>query len=174
MAGATGRDRQAMLARLRAELALNRDFVGTHEAAFLAMAWTWQRLEAVGREFFQRFGLTDVQFNVLMILDDYRDRSFKQHELADILVVNRASIGGVLERMQARGWIDRVTDAEDRRAQRVRLTRAGRDKLAEVRKPYYRQLASLFEGVGEAALQDQIAWYERLRRRIDQLEAPAA
>ena len=48
--------------RLKGEIALNRPFRGTAEAAFLAMVWTWQCLEAVGRTFFPRYGITGAQF----------------------------------------------------------------------------------------------------------------
>lgn len=161
----------AALARLKAELALNRDFAGTYEAAFLAMAWTWHRLERIGRQFFAAFGMTDVQFNVLIILRDYGGKTFRQHELAEILVVNRASIGGVLERMESKGWIARVVDHDDRRAQRVQLTQAGRAKLQEVKAPYYRQLSRLFHGFDETVLHRQIAWFDDLRTRVAKFES---
>jgi DNA-binding MarR family transcriptional regulator len=160
----------AVIARLKAELALNRDFAGTYEVAFLAMAWTWQRLERMGRQFFAAYGITDVQFNVLMILHDYDGKMFRQHELAAILVVNRASIGGVLERMEIKGWIARVVDPEDRRAQRVRVTKQGRSKLEEVRAPYYRQLGALFKRTDDANLMRHVVWFDALRRSADQLE----
>jgi DNA-binding MarR family transcriptional regulator len=120
------------LRRLQSQIALNRDFRGSGEAAFLALVWTWQRLEAAGREFFPRYGITDVQFNVLMILWDYRDRPLRQHELAEILVVNRASAGGVIARVERAGWIARAVDAGDTRARLVSLTRAGIAKLGRI------------------------------------------
>src|SRR5688572_6752028 len=119
------------LRRLRSQIALNREFRGGGEAAFLALAWTWQRLEALGRDFFPRYGITDVQFNVLMILWDYRERLLRQHELAELLVVNRASAGGVIARLERAGWISRKVDPGDTRARLVRLTRAGIAKLEE-------------------------------------------
>ena len=130
--------------RLKAELALNREFRGAGEAAFLALLWTWQRLEALGREFFPRYGITDVQFNALMILWDYRDRELRQHELAEILVVNRASAGGMIARLERAGWIERSIDPRDTRARLVRLTPAGIAKLKEVRPAYYRLLGRVF------------------------------
>jgi DNA-binding MarR family transcriptional regulator len=125
----------ANVARLKAELALNREFTGEYEVAFLAMTWTWQRLERTGRQFMVAHGITDVQLNVLMILYDYQDKTFRHHELADIPVFNRAGIGGALERMEIRGWIARIVDPDDRRAQRVRITKQGRSKLLKVRVP---------------------------------------
>ncbi|MBS0322205.1 MAG: MarR family transcriptional regulator [Proteobacteria bacterium] len=159
----------AALERLKAEVVLNREFAGTYEATFLALARTWQALESLGRQFFAAYDMTDVQFNVLMILGDAYGQSFRQHQLADILVVNRASIGGVLERMERRRWIDRVPDPEDRRAIRVRISDAGLDKLQEVRGAYYLRLAELFEPADAAAQVAVIGWCDALRRRIDQL-----
>ena len=46
--------------------------------------------------YYSGHGITDAQFNALMILWDYRARALKQHELAELLVVNRASAGGVM------------------------------------------------------------------------------
>ena len=152
------------LRRLKSQIALNREFRGEGEAAFLALVWTWQRLEAFGREFFPRYGITDVQFNVLMILWDYRDRPLRQHELADILVVNRASAGGVIGRVERAGWISREVDAGDTRARLVRLTRAGIAKLEEVRGPYYRLLARVFrEGDAHAGF---IEYLDEVRSRL--------
>jgi DNA-binding MarR family transcriptional regulator len=157
---------QAALQRLAGEIALNRPLASRAEGAFLALAWTWERLEQAGRDFFPRHGITGAQFNVLMILDDYQGREFRQHELADILVVNRASAGSVLERMERNGWIERTPDAEDRRALRVRMTRAGRAKLQQVRPPYYQLMKRIFGHEEERGLDAFILFCDRLRAAI--------
>ena len=157
---------ETALRRLRSQIALNRDFRGAGEAAFLALVWTWQRLEAMGREFFPGYGITDVQFNVLMILWDYRDRPLRQHELAEILVVNRASAGSVIARVERAGWISREVDGGDTRARIVRLTRAGIAKLVEVRAPYYRLLGRIFRESDGASLTGLIAYLDEVRSRL--------
>ena len=154
------------LRRLQSQIALNREFRGTGEAAFLALAWTWQQLEAAGRAFFPRYGITDVQFNVLMILWDYRDRPLRQHELAEILVVNRASAGGVIARVERAGWIERQVDPGDTRARIVRLTRAGIAKLEEVRGPYYRLMHRVFRDSDGATLTGFIEYLDEVRSRL--------
>lgn len=161
------------LSRLVGEISLNREFTGLHEAAFLSMVWTWQRLEQAGRAFFPRFAITETQFNVLMILADYGERAFRQHELAEILVVNRASAGSVIERMERNGWLERSPDPADRRAMLVSLSRAGKAKLEEVRAPYYRLLGELFKQEDESDLRAMIVFCDRLRRGVDRVEAKA-
>jgi DNA-binding MarR family transcriptional regulator len=155
------------LARLAREIALNRPFRNLAEGALLAYAWTWDRLDELGRGFFARFDLTEAQFNVLMILDDHPDRRFRQHELASLLVVNRASAGNVLERMERKGLIARTQDPEDRRAMRVALTREGKARLDEVKGPYYRLLGRLLAGEDERSLRQVVAFCERLRAAIE-------
>jgi len=154
------------LRRLKHQIALNREFRGAGEAAFLALAWTWQQLEAAGRAFFPRYGITDVQFNLLMILWDYRDRPLRQHELAEILVVNRASAGAVIARVERAGWLEREVDPGDTRARRVRLTRAGIAKLEEVRGPYYRLLARVFRDGDGSTLTGFVEYLDEIRSRL--------
>jgi DNA-binding MarR family transcriptional regulator len=158
------------LARLRSEIALKRDFHGLEEAAFLALLCTWQRLENIGRRFFSRHDITDAQFNALMILSDYRDTPPRQNQLAQLLLVNQASMREVLDRMERSGWIERVDDPDDRRAYRVRISTAGAAKLAQVRPHYYRLLSQLYRGATPAELHAQIRAFDRMRARIRAVE----
>jgi DNA-binding MarR family transcriptional regulator len=160
--------------RLVEEICLNRPFAGLAEASFLSLVWTWQMLEESGRSFFPRFGITGAQFNVLMILSDFHGRAFRQHELAEILVVNRASIGSVLERMERDGWVERTPDPADKRAMLVTLTTAGEAKLAEVRAPYYQLMAEIFREEDEDDLRAMILFCDRLRAGIGRLAPQAA
>jgi len=165
---------QGAVGRLVDEICLNRPFTGLGEAAFLSLVWTWQMVEEVGRTFFPRFGITGAQFNVLMILADFHGRAFRQHELAEILVVNRASIGSVLERMERDGWIERTPDPADKRAILVSVAPAGEAKLAEVRAPYYRLLSEIFSREDEQDLRAMILFCDRLRAGIARLEPRAS
>jgi DNA-binding MarR family transcriptional regulator len=160
---------ESALARLKREIALNREFASEGEALFLSLVWTWYCIERTGRRFFAPFGITDAQFNALMILWDYRARPLKQHELADLLVVNRASVGAVIERLQRNGWIRREVDEGDRRALRVHLTEAGIAKLKEVRGPYYKLLASALGDTDPATLATVLRFNDAFRARLGAL-----
>jgi MarR family transcriptional regulator, transcriptional regulator for hemolysin len=65
-------------------------------------------------------GLTRSQWWVLNHL--FRNNGATQSELADILEIEKATLGRLLDRMQAKGWIRREDHASDRRAKRVFLT----------------------------------------------------
>ena len=65
-------------------------------------------------------GLTRSQWWVLTHL--YRKDGITQSELAEILELEKPSLGRLLDRLEAKGWVRRAADPEDRRAKRVFLT----------------------------------------------------
>lgn len=65
-------------------------------------------------------GLTRSQWWVLNHL--FRNDGVTQSELAEILEVEKATLGRLLDRMEQKGWIRREGHADDRRAKRVFLT----------------------------------------------------
>jgi len=65
-------------------------------------------------------GLTRSQGWVLNHL--FRNDGVTQSELADILQVEKATLGRLLDRLEAKGWVRREGHADDRRAKRVFLT----------------------------------------------------
>ena len=159
------------MGKLKEEIALNRDFFDEKEAAFLSMTWTWMNVEKAGRKFFAAYGLTDAQFNALMILWDYRKVSLRQTQLADLLVVNRASAGGVVDRMEANGWVVRAADPDDRRAWFVHLTDDGIGKLKSVKRDYYNLLTVAFENVDQETLAVVLRFNEEFRTRLREMSA---
>ncbi|SMB90426.1 MarR family winged helix-turn-helix transcriptional regulator [Deinococcus hopiensis] len=52
-------------------------------------------------------------------------------ELANLLAVSPASVTGRVDRLEARGWVTRTLDPEDRRSWRIALTDAGRALVRE-------------------------------------------
>lgn len=65
-------------------------------------------------------GLTRAQWLVLTRL--YRRPGASQTELADMLEIDRASAGRMIDRMQKNGWVERRADSGDRRINRLHLT----------------------------------------------------
>lgn len=79
----------------------------------------------------RELGLTRSQLWVLTHL--YRSNGVTQSELADILEVERPTLGRLLDRLEAKGWIERRPDGRDRRAKRVFLTEAVEPPMRELR-----------------------------------------
>ena len=67
-------------------------------------------------------GLTRSQWWVVTHL--FRAQGVTQSELAEALEIEKPTLGRLLDRLEAKGWIRREHDATDRRAWRVYLTDA--------------------------------------------------
>jgi len=87
-------------------------------------------------------GLTRSQWWVLTHL--YRRDGLVQAELAEILEIERPTLGRLLDRLEAKGWLRREPDPNDRRVKRVYLT----DEV----KPAMKSLRRIAGGLRQQAL----------------------
>jgi DNA-binding MarR family transcriptional regulator len=90
-----------------------------------------QRTQAAG------FDLTPVQFAALDAIHSHPGTD--QARVAELIAYDRATIGGVIDRLEQKGWIRRVVSERDRRARELSLTAEGR-KILTALLPVVRQL----------------------------------
>ena len=75
--------------------------------------------------------LTSVQFAALDAIA--QQPGIDQAGLAATISFDRATIGGVIDRLESKGLVQREVSAQDRRARQLRLTPGGEQLLASVR-----------------------------------------
>lgn len=98
-----------------------------------------------------RVGLTSTQFSILVYVDEIGTVSMK--DLVEALAMERTSVVRALQPLERDGFVVIGPDQEDARRNVVRLTQAGRAKLAEA-VPVWQQAQAEFEsrfGAGMAA-----------------------
>jgi DNA-binding MarR family transcriptional regulator len=78
----------------------------------------------------QDFGVTPVQFAALNAL--VATPGIDQRTLAASIGFDTSTIGGVVDRLEARGWVKRQVSPEDRRARLLQVTPEGKQLLQEV------------------------------------------
>jgi DNA-binding MarR family transcriptional regulator len=76
-------------------------------------------------------GLTRSQWWVLNNL--YFNEAITQSALADVLDIEKPTLGRLLDRLEAKGWVERRADASDRRAKRIYLTGEVQDVMRALR-----------------------------------------
>jgi DNA-binding MarR family transcriptional regulator len=120
---------------------------------------TWVQLTRtftrVGRRLDQSLeahGLSVPQFDILATLGF--EEGITQQELAGRLLVTKGNICGMLDRMEASGWVQRRPDREDRRANRIFLTKDGRRLLGKALPDLQRILSQVFGVLREAEVQN--------------------
>ncbi|MFO1192301.1 MAG: MarR family transcriptional regulator [Rhodoferax sp.] len=77
------------------------------------------------------FDLTSVQFAALDAIA--QQPGVDQASLAATIGFDRATIGGVIDRLEQKGLVQRVVSSQDRRARQLHLTPDGTQLLAAVR-----------------------------------------
>jgi DNA-binding MarR family transcriptional regulator len=78
----------------------------------------------------QAFGVTPVQFAALNAL--VATPGIDQRTLAASIGFDTSTIGGVVDRLEARGWVKRQVSPEDRRARLLQVTPDGKQLLQEL------------------------------------------
>jgi MarR family transcriptional regulator, lower aerobic nicotinate degradation pathway regulator len=73
-------------------------------------------------------GITPVQYAALQTVAD--QPGIDQRTLAGAIAFDTSTIAGVLDRLEARGWLARTVDPEDKRVRRLALTAEGDALLA--------------------------------------------
>lgn len=72
------------------------------------------------------------KFVVLMLLNDQPDKTLRPSEIAERADVTRTNITGLLDGLERSGLVQRLPNAEDRRALLVRLTDQGNARIEEI------------------------------------------
>ena len=96
----------------------------------------------------RKLGLTRAQWWVLTHL--YRSDGVSQTELAEILEIEKPTLGRLLDRLEAKGWVRREHDARDRRVWRVHLTTEVEPALRTMRKIAAELRRDALTGIGTA------------------------
>lgn len=95
-------------------------------------------------------GITRSQWWVLAFLS--RRDGMTQTALAADLDLTKVAIGGLIDRMETGGFVERRADERDARARRVYLTRAGKQLVATIRENVDAVETDILSSVSESEL----------------------
>ena len=91
------------------------------------------------------YGLTPIQFLTLAALAE--EDGISAGEIGKRLVLDNATLSGVLDRLADRGWIEKQTDLNDKRLLRVYLTDKTKDLQEELREERERANAEILHSL---------------------------
>jgi DNA-binding MarR family transcriptional regulator len=92
------------------------------------LAKAYQKAHGLFKKRLLPYGLTPIQHLILEAL--WLEDGISQKDIGTRLVLDRATLSGVLDRMALGGWITKTQDPEDKRTLRICLTEKGRDLKA--------------------------------------------
>ncbi len=89
-----------------------------------------QKAQALLKQTLKPYGLTAVQILILEAL--WEDEGLTAGELGKRLVLDNATLSGVLDRLAASGWLTKETDASDKRALKIFLSPKARQHKGDL------------------------------------------
>jgi len=138
-----------------------------HEA-LLNIYFTATCIKKRAAEFLRPFGLTDVQLNVLMLLhhQSASEGGLSQAEISDMMLVNRANITSLIDRMEKAKLVVRTADDDDRRYNIIKLTERGRRLFVKVEPLYAKEVKKAMAVLKDTEQKRLIKMLERVRTNI--------
>lgn len=150
---------------LQEELALNLPFRDIHHEAVLNIVRTANLLSARAAQLFRQFDLTEAQFNVLFALRFAGD-DITQAELGKRLVVTRASVTSVLDKLESKELVKREKVEGNRRIHHVVLTTGGKELLDRVEPVYREEIQQVLTDFNEDDCRRLITELENVRESL--------
>jgi DNA-binding MarR family transcriptional regulator len=168
---------------LKEELGLKRGFVDTAHEALLNIYFTASIMKKRADVFFGQFGLTDVQFNLMDLLRYQsgstspsavssgpncsplggKERGLSQAQISDMMLVNRANITSLVDRMEKAGLVTRTAHSNDRRFNIIKLTGKGEKLFTKVEPHYIEQIHKAMSSLEEPELKKLMTMLEKVR-----------
>jgi DNA-binding MarR family transcriptional regulator len=136
-------------------------FVLLHDVARLI------RVEADKRA--RLHGMTRAQWGLLLRLE--RNPGLSQKEIADLLEVEPISVARLVDRLAARGLVERRADADDRRIWRLHLCPAATGKLRQIKEQRDELADFVSDGITRTERETVINVLLRIKRNL--LATPA-
>ena len=153
---------------LEEELSLRKPILLPPHKALLSIYYTATRLRKRAAEFLRPFGLTDVQFNLLMLLQHQSspDHGLSQAQLSSMMLVNRADITSLVDRMEKANLVTRTAAPSDRRCNIIRLTDQGGRILARIEPLYADEVRRIMAGLNDKEQTKMMQALEKVRASI--------
>lgn len=151
---------------LKEELHLKKGFASVGHEALLNIYFTSTCIKKRATEFLRGFGLTDVQLNLMMLLHHQGGgEGLSQAQLSEMMLVNRANITSLIDRMESASLVRR-TAAEDRRFNIIKLTGKGLRLLEKVEPLYAKEVSRVVSVLSAGEQKKLISILERVRSSI--------
>lgn len=116
-------------------------------------------------------GLTSVQFAALSVVQDHP--GVDATRLSALIAFDRSTLGDVLERLEAKGWLQRSPSPQDRRVKLLHLAPAGAAVLDEVQQNVLRVQHRLLAPLPAADRAEMMRMLLLLVRRHEAAPDPA-
>jgi DNA-binding MarR family transcriptional regulator len=154
-----------MSGRLAKEIQQTKPFTLEQEA-FLNVGRTFEALQQPVAELLKQYQLTPTQYNLLRILRGAGQDGVTCSQACERMITPDPDMTRLLDRMEARGLVERERSVEDRRIVVSRIRKEGLALVNEIDEPLQALLKRLLGHIGQKRLRELIETLELLREGL--------
>ena len=115
-------------------------------------------------EFMKPMAMTRSQWWIMAHLS--RHDGMIQSDLANVLDIGKAALGGLIDRLEASKFIERRADSNDRRVKRIYLTSKGTQIITEMRLRSHEMSERILEGLETDARHSLVDMLSLVKRNL--------
>jgi MarR family transcriptional regulator, transcriptional regulator for hemolysin len=116
-------------------------------------------------------GITRSQWWVLGNLSRHNGTGMRQIELSKVMDIGKVTLGGLIDRLEASGYVERQPEPGDRRANRVVMTPKGIGLLAQIKKVTKGVNARIMSGIAAEEVLCAEDVLHRMKERLIAMDA---
>ena len=134
---------------------------------FIVLSRAHKVIHECTNHFFQENGLNPTEFAVLELL--YHKGKQPLQQIGNKILLASGSITYVVDKLEGRGFIERVSSDTDRRVTYAEITEAGKEFMSELFPRHEQQLTKLMSVLSEDEKEDAIELLKKLGLSIKKL-----
>jgi DNA-binding MarR family transcriptional regulator len=150
------------------ELDLPMEFEDRAHEALMSVWWTAMLLKRASRATFRSEVPSEAEFNMLMALK-YCRVPLTQNDLSRRLLVDKANVTGLVNRLERSGLIRRNEVPGDRRRYHITLTGKGRRLIDRVDRRYFDAVAAIMSGLTPREHAELVSLTRKMRAGLAEL-----
>jgi len=118
----------------------------------------------------EQFATTLPRFDLMAQLERHAE-GLKMNELSRLLMVTGGNITAIVDQLEKEGLVERLDEPDDRRAFRIRLTRAGDKTFAEMARVHEEWVVELLSGLSRREQDELLKLLARLKSHAVEVES---
>jgi DNA-binding MarR family transcriptional regulator len=110
----------------------------------------------------EQFGTTLPRFDLMAQLERHRE-GLKMNELSRLLMVTGGNVTAIVDQLEGEALVERLAEPADRRAHRIRLTRAGERTFAEMASAHEGWVVEMLAGLSRKEHEELLKLLAKLK-----------
>lgn len=117
--------------QLQEELKVS-NFANEHHKMVVNILHTSSVLSGVIKNVLADYDMTNIQYNILRILNGASPKPLSPSEIKDVMIFKNSDLTRLIDRLESKGWVNRVICPKNRRKMDVSISEAGRILLQQI------------------------------------------